>query len=93
MAEFLRDDLLQKLYAIAEQHQRSINDLVEEVIARYRIEDTPPNSLARLAAGGREMPAIGNDPTVSERADEILNNEFADYMLNKLNRSHETDSD
>lgn len=93
MAEMLRNDLLQKLYDIAEHQQRSINELVEDVISRYQAEDTPANSLARLATGGRDMPPIGNHPAISEQADAILKDEFADYLLKRMTSSDEENSD
>lgn len=108
----LRDDLVEKLAQIAAREQRSINEVVETMLAAYRppaprldpaltaalaastlseadraeIEKYPPGSAARLAAAARSMPAFPTSGDVSEHADEILREEFADYLFARMNR-------
>lgn len=106
MTDGLREDLLQRLDELARAEHRSLNDFVEDLLLRYvpsapsisdpEIEALPPGSLSRLIATGRQMPAFGGPDDVSERADEILRNEYAEYLLNRMNRgnnSDETDSE
>ncbi len=96
MTDALREDLLQRLDDLARAEHRILNDFVEDLLLRYvpptppisdpEIEALPPGSFARLGAAGRGMPPIGEPGDVSERADEILRNEFADYLLARMNR-------
>ncbi|MBZ0318732.1 MAG: ribbon-helix-helix protein, CopG family [Anaerolineae bacterium] len=96
MTDALREDLLQRLDELARAEHRSLNDFVEDLLLRYvpsapsisdpEIEALPPGSFARLGAAGRGMPPIGEPDDTSERADEILRNEFADYLLARMNR-------
>ncbi|MBZ0308858.1 MAG: hypothetical protein K8I82_22515 [Anaerolineae bacterium] len=88
----ISDTLLQKIYDLAEQENRSVNELVKDLIEVYEAsgavhaEDLPPGSLARLAAAGREMPSFGKPDNTSEYADDVLKNEYTDYLLKRMNR-------
>src|SRR5262245_32536173 len=97
MTEALREDLLQRLDELARAEHRSINEFVEDILTHYappayasndpEIEALPLGSLARLAAAGRGMPPIGEPDNTSEIADDILRDEYADYLLARVNRS------
>lgn len=100
MTENLRADLLEKLSQVAKQQGRSLNAFVEDILQPYdepkaAQDDGPPmGTLARLAWCGARMPSLGEPDNVSERVNEIMQSEFADYLLARMSREdHESDSD
>ena len=109
MGEPIRDELLTEIKAIAQAENRSINEVVEAWLAYYYrtthklpsldSDDPgiyPPGSLGRLATASQRMPPLPDaGENISENADEILRDEFPDYLLKRMNRpaDNETDSD
>lgn len=96
MADILRDDLAQRLHKVAIYQQRSVDEIVEDLLNRYEAEllsDEEDVPSFRLAASAEKMPPFGEEENVAEKADEILRNEFADYLLARMNRpADETNS-
>jgi hypothetical protein len=92
-----------RLRAIAERENRSIEQIIEDLLSIYvppsgeileppkTIDpDNPPlGTLASLAAAGRRMSLRSGENDVSERSREILNTEYAEYLLNRMNRPSE----
>lgn len=97
MSEMIRADVLAALEAVAQAKNQTINELLEawlaEHTARQADTDNPANyplgSAARLAAVARRsspLPPPTTDEVVSENADDILRNEYADYLLKRMER-------
>jgi hypothetical protein len=86
MTDILNPDLVQRLIDIAHQQQRSPDEIFEQMLERYeaQISDYPPDSFARLAAGGRNMSPTGQTGDVAENADEILRQKYAKHLLKKM---------
>lgn len=92
-----------RLRAIAERENRSVEQIIEELLSNYQspITEThqpsktinPDNpllgTLAALAAAGRRMNFQSGENDVSERSREILNTEYAEYLLSRMNRPNE----
>lgn len=98
MADMLRDDLIQRLNKLAEKEQNSIDEIVENLLNRYETDLLDDENVPsfRLAAAAARMPSLGNTTNVTtENADDILREEFAEYLLARMNRPaiDETNSD
>lgn len=98
MAEMIQAEVLAALEAVAQAKNQTINELLKawlvQFAAREADPDNPenyrPGSAARLAAAARGMgplpPLPEGENDISGHADEILQNEFADYLLSRMDR-------
>ncbi len=86
MADILRDDLVQKLQRFAEQEQRPVNEVFEEMLVKFalieddtEIEGEPPlGTLARLAYEAQKANFRSGITDTSQKSREILETEFLD---------------
>lgn len=83
-----------RLNEIAEQEQRSVNAVLEAFISNYQPPFQNNNWLAKTVAmieadKKNEPPTQWREGTenLSEQSREILNTEFADYLLDRMNRN------
>lgn len=94
MTDFpMDDDLARRIQALAEQEQRSPNDVLRAMLEQYtptppRIADQPekPSWGQRMAKIIREDTTDvfdGFSPDLSARSREILENEYAHYLLKR----------
>lgn len=91
MSQTIRAEVLAELEAVAEAHNLSIDELLEQWLADYRVtqatapdsEQYPAGTLGRLVAAARRMPAYpppDGITDIAEHADDILRAEFADHL-------------
>lgn len=86
----LDDETAARLQALARQQNRTPTDVVRDLLEQV---DTPmgnkPDWLKRIAERAEQHSDIvwKDDPDLSERSREILNDEFADYLLNRMESS------
>ncbi len=99
MAELLiRDEhIAWRLLDIAQREQRSVEDVLDSLLANYPSEseaqETPKGTFAALNWAA-EQAGIGLDaePTdTSERSREILETEYADYLKRRMHEQSNTD--
>lgn len=80
--------LIEKLQRIAEIEHRPVEAVLESLIEQYPVpivEETPPlGTLARLAYEARKVGFESGETDTSERSWEILEKEFADYLLRRM---------
>lgn len=92
----LDDETAERLQAVARRQNRSPNEVVRDLLGQA---DEPqmtgnPNWLKGMAKRAEQYTDIvwKDEPDLSERSREILNNEFADYLMRRLEQSgSETD--
>ena len=95
----LDDETAARLQAIADLQNRTPADMLRDLIAQYDATQPVgnPNWLKQMAEMIEEHTDIvwKDEPDLSERSREILNNEFADYLINWMqqNDSSNTKSD
>ncbi len=87
----LDDETAARLQALAQQQNRSPNDVLRDLLGRVdepQLKDKS-NWLKRMAERAEQHTDIvwKDETDLSERSREILNNEFADYLLNRVERS------
>lgn len=89
----LDDETAKKLQAISMRENRPLNEIVSAAIAQY---DAPqpignPNWLKQIAARANKHTDLvwKDEPDLSERSREILDNEFADYLLNRTEHTND----
>lgn len=85
-------DIAERLKRIAEQENRSLDDVLTSLLNAYpQVKQQPSGNWAlRMALMAQTDTAIEwNERAVdlSERSREILNTEFADYLLNRMQES------
>lgn len=86
--------LIEKLQRIAEVEHRPVEAVLESLIEQYPLivpdteeadSDVPPlGTLARLAYEARKVGFESGETDTSERSREILEKEFADYLLRRM---------
>jgi hypothetical protein len=86
------EKIVARLNQIAEQEKRSIDDVLNAALDNYQPAPAPANEswIARLAKAVQEEDhdiewAEGAE-TLSTRSREILQNDFADYLLSRMER-------
>ncbi|GIK67443.1 MAG: hypothetical protein BroJett018_52370 [Chloroflexota bacterium] len=86
--------LIEKLQRIAEIEHRPIEAVLESLIEQYPLivpdaeeadSDVPPlGTLARLVYEMERADFHSGDPDIVDNSREILQNEFADYLLRRM---------
>lgn len=97
----LDDETAKKLQAISARENRPLNEIVSAALAQYDVPQVTgnPDWLKRMAERAEQHTDIvwKDEPDLSERSREILDNEFADYLLSRMeepgNTTHDYDSD
>lgn len=101
MTDLPREDLLTQLRDLADRRNRSVDEMMEELLAPYQQElrpepfdpdNPPPGTLAALAKAAREAGLYAEVDT-SERSREILKTEYAEHLKKKMRREQHDDSD
>ncbi|MCA0452600.1 MAG: ribbon-helix-helix protein, CopG family [Chloroflexi bacterium] len=86
----LDDETAARLQALARQQNRTPTDVVRDLVEQIDIPEPTgnPNWLKRIAELAEKDRGIAwNDENdTAERSREILNNEFADYLLSRMER-------
>ena len=90
------DDMAQALQALAEQEKRSVPELLEKMLERYqalpaRDADIENDPLLRMAEIAKAENLVFTDNNVASRSREILETEYADYLLKRM-RGEDTDT-
>lgn len=86
----LSQEIIQRLEAIAQRENRSPEDVVASLLEHYtplRTSDEDeiiPGTLAELARAAQRANLRSGISDTSERSREILNTEFADYLLQRM---------
>lgn len=94
MTDFPMDDeLARRIQALAEQEQRSPNDVLRAMLEQYKPTPTPTSDQSEKPSWAQRMAKIieedttdvfdGFSPDLSARSREILENEYADYLLKR----------
>lgn len=93
----LDDETAERLQAVARRQNRSPNEVVRDLLGQV---DEPqvtgnPNWLKRMAERAEQHTDIvwNDEPDLSEHSREILNTEFADYLIKQMERSENGDAD
>ncbi len=63
----LKDDVAIKLKQVAEQAHLSTNDLIEQFLTQYTIEEKPPKTLNDFFGILKESPTFKGDPVEIQR--------------------------
>lgn len=84
-----------RLREIAERDNRSVEDVIANLLEQFELQHTdtpdpnetevPPRSLAAFEKVAREMRFKTDQSDISERSREILNTEYAQYLLDRMN--------
>jgi len=99
MTEYvLPRDLEQQLEVVAQREQRSQDEVLQDAVRQYLASQTilnavededenkeipPVGTLAHLAYLAERNPISSGHTDTGARADEILNDEFADYLISR----------
>ena len=83
------DDVAKRLEILAEQEGSTVGEVLQTMLDRYKPQ-SPAGTLAALAQNAREA-GLASSKTVdtAERSREILNQEFADYIKNRMNDTND----
>lgn len=88
MAELIiRDEeLVAQLNAIAEREQRSVEEVLGDLLARDSalLNDPKSGTFGMLVKSALEMELPFKPSDTSERSREILNTEYADYLKRRM---------
>ncbi len=85
-----------RLREIAERDNRSVEDVIANLLEQFELQHTdtpdpnetevpPAGTLAALAKVAREVRFKTDQSDISERSREILNTEYAQYLLDRMN--------
>lgn len=90
-------ELAEKLREVAKRENRSVEAVLETMLKDYPIETKiasvderqdaeipPPGTLARLAYEAEKLDFHSGHRDIAERSREILDDEFADYLLKRM---------
>lgn len=88
----LSDQLVERLQAIADAEQRSIEEVLERFLAVYAWPPQPETdpaappagTMARLVYDAERSGFHSGDPDWVDRSREILNTEFVDYLRRRM---------
>jgi len=86
----LDDKTAARLQEIAREQNRSPNDVVRDWVEQVAVTPTGnPNWLKQMAENVEKDREIvwKDEPDLSERSREILNNEFADYLMKRMQQN------
>lgn len=93
------EQLARQLESIAQQENRSINDVAASILEMHMPEipsaaendddEAPPGSLAALIKAADEANFYGEDTGIADRSREILDTEFAAYLRRRMEQSDE----
>lgn len=81
------DETAKKLLAISARENRSLSEVVSTALEQYDVPVLPQSNWALKMAqmAEKDRGVNWNDETdLAERSREILNNEFADYLLSRM---------
>src|SRR5687767_549492 len=92
MADLPREDLLQKLHDLAQRQGRTVDDVLADFLAPYEespVEEDgedvpPPGTAARLVYEMDKANFYSDFTDTVERSREILNTEYAEYLLKRM---------
>jgi hypothetical protein len=85
------ESVAQRLARLAQERGTTVGEVLESLLNRYEPE-VPPGSLAALARNAREAGLSTPGPVdTSARSREILDTEYADSLLKRLNVDADTD--
>src|SRR5205823_9802183 len=82
----------ERLQQLAQRTNRSVEEILEEALDSYlggerktvSTDEPPLGSFARMAWVAEQYPIEVGATDISERSREILQNEYADYLLKRL---------
>ncbi|MEP7286847.1 MAG: ribbon-helix-helix protein, CopG family [Chloroflexota bacterium] len=85
-------EMAERLQNLARSTHRPVEEVLQEALTHYfREEDSGHDvtevqiaSFADMARVARENPINAGDPDIAERSREILRDEYADYLLKRL---------
>ena len=89
------------LAKVAQERNTTVEQWIEDYAERLRVLDPPEidtsdmpelGTLAALAWAARKYPISSDETDISERSREILNNEFPDYLLNRMREGNATET-
>ncbi len=84
----LPENLAEQLQHFAELENRSVNEVLEKMIATYKPEieqlDTAPNPFLIMLEMAEEANLPFSEDNITERSRKILNTEYADYLLKRM---------
>lgn len=91
------NEIAQRLRQIAEQENRSLDDLLRSMLDSYPQAEPPRQGnwalrMAEMAQADRDIEWNERAADLAERSREILNTEFAGYLLKRMQNS-EADAD
>ena len=88
----LDDETAERLQAVARRQNRSPNEVVRDLLAQTDAPEVSASSdwLKRMARRAEQHTDIvwKDEPDLSERSREILNTEFADYLMSRMEQSN-----
>jgi hypothetical protein len=88
----IRDDLAKRLHELAQQQNRSVDEVLEELLSPYQSQslsaensDIPPQgTAARMIYEAQRAGFRSGQTDTAERSREILHNEFAKHLLKHI---------
>jgi predicted transcriptional regulator len=87
----LDDETAARLQALAQQQNRSPNEVVRDLLGQVDLPQGNDRTtwLQRMAERAEQHTDLTwkDEPDLSERSREILKNEFADYLVNRMKSS------
>ena len=89
-------EMAERLQALAQAMHQSVEEVLQEALTRYSREETSLHnttevqiaSFSDMARVARENPIEVGDPDIAERSRDILQDEYADYLLKRLQEEH-----
>jgi hypothetical protein len=81
------DELANRLRQIAQQENRPLDAVLRSMLDSYAPSPQPSNwplEMARMAEADTSITWTDDSTDISERSREILENDFADYLLKRL---------
>ena len=91
--------IAERLQQLAQRTNRTVEEILEEALDSYQVgegkdtvtQEPPRGTFAHMAWVARQNPIDVGETDISERSREILQNEYADYLLKRLQASDDSD--
>jgi predicted transcriptional regulator len=85
----LREEVCQKLQQIADSRQQTVEEMMEDFASQQAISDIEEYVAARMTQTAREANIQTGVKDMARRSREILENEFGQYVAERLVRPAE----